>query len=86
MRINITMIRVRPVIEGFGAIGTFHGATVDLARELSEYSNAQNVNVAKILGDRFQQWFQSCNSLAHWVGQTDARITAKTKELREWNP
>ena len=78
--------QVRPVVGDFGAISVFHSSTVDLARELREYVSAQNVNVGKILGDRFQQWFQASNNLGHWIGQTDVRITAKTKELREWNP
>jgi hypothetical protein len=77
--------QVRPVVEGFDVVGAFHSASVDLAKELSDYADARNVDVGKILNDRFQRWFSASNDLGNWVGQTDARITTKTKQLREWN-
>lgn len=76
---------IRPILEGFDAIGGFIGASRELANELDEYKDAQNVNVAKIVEGRFNRWYQATQELAQWVGKTDARITAKTKELREWN-
>jgi hypothetical protein len=78
--------QIYPAVEGFDAIGGFIGASRELANELDEYKNAQNVNVAKIVEGRFNQWYQASQALGQWVGKTDARITTKTKELREWNP
>jgi hypothetical protein len=78
--------RIRPVVDGFEVVGAFDGASNELASELQEYADAQNVNVAKIVFNRFAQWNQANQALGHWIGQTDARITAETKVLREWNP
>jgi hypothetical protein len=77
--------QIRPVVEGFEVIGGFIGASRQLANELDEYRDAQNVNVAKIVEGRFNAWYQATQVLAQWVGKTDGRITTKTKELREWN-
>ncbi|QIP01521.1 hypothetical protein [Bradyrhizobium symbiodeficiens] len=70
------------------SIGSFVATSSQLASDLGDLAKAQNVDAEKWTLQRFNEWQNQLNpKYIEWLGQANSRISAATKQYREWqNP